>query len=261
MAKKSKAEPDFHQKQLTSKDINLGIRKLQRRIEEVNALRTVRQDDQTADNAVSNIKVTIAEIFGEQSREMDEHKYLRIWKGPMIIGMNDRDVQRSFHEGIPDAIKILEGLISRLNEKQEDMEEDEPEQFAKLFRGLSIHSKIFHVSEKLYSDGHYANAIFEASKMLVNMVKEKVGSSEKDGAALMFSVFGGTAPKIRFNAMSSQSEQDEQSGFAQLFAGAVLALRNPRGHEQWSDSPERALEYIGFISMLAKKLDESQKSG
>jgi hypothetical protein len=44
-----------------------------------------------------------------------------------------------------------------------------------------------------------------------------------------------------------------------LFAGAMLALRNPRAHELMKDDPEQALEYIAFLSMLAKSLDRATK--
>jgi Protein of unknown function (Hypoth_ymh) len=36
-----------------------------------------------------------------------------------------------------------------------------------------------------------------------------------------------------------------------LFEGVMLALRNPRAHTLSDDSPE-ALEYIAFLSLLAK---------
>jgi hypothetical protein len=44
-----------------------------------------------------------------------------------------------------------------------------------------------------------------------------------------------------------------------LYAGAMLALRNPRAHKLIEDIPEQALEYIGFLSLLAKALDRANK--
>ncbi len=44
-----------------------------------------------------------------------------------------------------------------------------------------------------------------------------------------------------------------------LFMGAVLALRNPRAHTLFDDSPELALDYIAFLSMLAKRLDGAKR--
>ncbi len=44
-----------------------------------------------------------------------------------------------------------------------------------------------------------------------------------------------------------------------LYEGAMLALRNPRAHKLVEDDPERAMEFIAFISLLAKLLDGTQK--
>jgi hypothetical protein len=44
-----------------------------------------------------------------------------------------------------------------------------------------------------------------------------------------------------------------------MFSGAVSGLRNPRAHGFIHDDPERALEFIAFVSLLAKLLDEAKK--
>jgi len=44
-----------------------------------------------------------------------------------------------------------------------------------------------------------------------------------------------------------------------LFSGAVAGLRNPRAHTFMQDDPERALEFIAFVSLLAKLLDGATK--
>jgi hypothetical protein len=45
----------------------------------------------------------------------------------------------------------------------------------------------------------------------------------------------------------------------QLFSGAVTGLRNPRAHKLIQDDPEEALEFVAFISLLAKLLDRATK--
>jgi hypothetical protein len=45
-----------------------------------------------------------------------------------------------------------------------------------------------------------------------------------------------------------------------LFMGAVLALRNPRAHAITDDTPEAALECIVFLSMLARRVDQSKRA-
>jgi len=58
--------------------------------------------------------------------------------------------------------------------------------------------------------------------------------------------------------LTDQSDRDEQKGFMMLFSGAVAGLRNPRAHKFVNDDPERALEFIAFVSLLAKILDEGE---
>tara|TARA_R110001606_G_scaffold384882_3_gene548043 strand:+ start:8063 stop:8290 length:228 start_codon:yes stop_codon:yes gene_type:complete len=69
--------------------------------------------------------------------------------------------------------------------------------------------------------------------------------------------FNPSNPAIRFNALADQSDKDEQKGFMMMFSGAVAGLRNPRAHSFIEDDPERALEFIAFVSLLAKLLDEA----
>lgn len=76
----------------------------------------------------------------------------------------------------------------------------------------------------------------------------------------MTEVFSKNNPILAFNDLSKQSELDEQQGMMHLFQGAVLAVRNPRGHDFPNDSHERAMEYISFISMLANFVAELRRT-
>jgi hypothetical protein len=40
----------------------------------------------------------------------------------------------------------------------------------------------------------------------------------------------------------------------------VAGLRNPRAHKIINDDPERALEFIAFVSLLAKLLESAEKT-
>jgi uncharacterized protein (TIGR02391 family) len=90
-------------------------------------------------------------------------------------------------------------------------------------------------------------------------VKERSGRHDLDGAPLMRSVFSRNDPILAFNDLANQSDIDEQEGMMHLFEGAVLAIRNPRGHSFLDDSPDRALEYIGLLSLLANRLEEVKR--
>jgi hypothetical protein len=43
-----------------------------------------------------------------------------------------------------------------------------------------------------------------------------------------------------------------------LSAGAMLAIRNPRGHENLIDTPDRCLDHLSLASLLIRRLEESR---
>jgi uncharacterized protein (TIGR02391 family) len=81
-----------------------------------------------------------------------------------------------------------------------------------------------------------------------------------DGSKLMERVFNPSNPVLRFNDLADDSDRDEQRGYMMLFSGAVAGLRNPRAHKLTQDDAERALEFIAFVSLLAKLLDGAEKA-
>jgi uncharacterized protein (TIGR02391 family) len=119
--------------------------------------------------------------------------------------------------------------------------------------------EIARAASELYKDGHYANAVEDSVKAL-NLLVRLRSSLEFDGVPLMQKAFSPNAPVLKFNALSDQSDRDEQLGFMNMFSGAVSGLRNPRAHKFVKDDPERALEFIAFVSLLAKLLDEAEKA-
>ena len=112
---------------------------------------------------------------------------------------------------------------------------------------------------KLFADGHYSNAVEDACKVLDGLVKVKSLRFDLSGTELMQTAFSPKAPVLKFNDQTNDSEKSEQQGMMFLYAGAMLALRNPRAHQVMQDNPEQALEYIGLLSMLANALDRATK--
>ena len=262
MATRKRPEPaPIIIKEFSREEIERGIAKLKRRVEEVRALdpQKTPYNDESVNNVERNIRDSILEIFLENSPEYNSHRYHEIWHGPHIMGSADYERQNCFAEGIPQTIKVLEGLIARLGEKREDLGYDPIARAKTVFQDLALHAKIAGVCSQLYQDGHYSDAVFAASKALINFVKEKSGQLDLDGAPLVRTVFSPKAPLLAFNDLSDQSDADEQEGMMHLFEGAVLGIRNPRGHAFLDDAPERALEYIMLISLLANRLEEAKK--
>ncbi|MDP9203137.1 MAG: TIGR02391 family protein [Gemmatimonadota bacterium] len=243
-------------------EIGRAIKKLERRTSELDALdvkAAILEDSGEDDVIRSNISETIREIFGNNSPEFREHQHIQIWAGPMGMNMPRHTIVESTERGKKQVQVILRGLIARLQEKSEELQDGSSPQPQAYFRELNLHGRIADVANQLYEDGHYFEAVFAASKALINFVKEKSGRYDLDGAPLMREVFSRKNPVLRFNELKDQTDQDEQEGMMHLFEGAVLAIRNPGGHSFPEGSAQRALEYIELLSLLAYRVQESKR--
>jgi uncharacterized protein (TIGR02391 family) len=125
------------------------------------------------------------------------------------------------------------------------------------FEQRNIFERLPGVVRELFDDGHYAQATFEAFKFLDKEIARLSGSSEF-GKSLMMKVFNESAPLIRLNSLSSESERNEQEGFKFIFAGAVIAIRNPRGHDySVRDTSDDCLDHLAFVSMMARRVERA----
>lgn len=125
------------------------------------------------------------------------------------------------------------------------------------FQVRNIHPRVPAVVKTLFDDGHYAQATFEAMKFLDKEIQRHSRNADF-GSSLMMKVFGGNVPVLRLTPMKNGSDQSEQEGYKFLFAGAMLAIRNPRGHEFGvTDDPDRCLDHLAFVSMLLRRLEEA----
>ena len=129
------------------------------------------------------------------------------------------------------------------------------------FDELVTSQDLTNASRQLFVDGHYANAVENAFKCLNNAVKEKSGLSV-DGDGLMTQAFSANSPILKLNSFQSQSDQNEQRGYMQIFAGVMTGIRNPRAHEhEIVDDPEVALEMLIIANHLMRKLENSTLVG
>ncbi len=125
------------------------------------------------------------------------------------------------------------------------------------FEQRNVHPGLPSIVLELFDSSHYSQATFEAFKFLDKEVQRHSCCSES-GVKLMMSVFAATSPLLRLNALSTTSEKDEQKGFQFVFAGAVLAIRNPRGHEvAVADSPDECLDHLALASLLLRRLEDA----
>lgn len=122
------------------------------------------------------------------------------------------------------------------------------------FDDRNIHPSIAACSRRLFDDGHFSQATFEAFKFIDKEV-ERVSGLEDSGKSLMMAAFKENDPKIRLTPLTTSSEQNEQEGYKFLFAGAIVGIRNPRGHDVGKlDRIEECLDHLCLASMLLRKL-------
>ncbi len=242
-----------------------GINKIERLIKELLAFDPkgiMARSDSRISVLGYKLDKLLVDVFGHDTVDYKRYKgisFLDIAPINFLCGVDIIRVQEGLAVSVKKAIDTLQSIKQGFIDDMQDSELDKPSRILKAYKGLELHSQISHVCDALYKDGHYANAIEEAAKKLENMVKEKSEVSDKSGSSLMTHVFSKNNPILKCNSLLSASDKDEQEGYMHLFTGVVMGIRNPRAHENIVDDPEDALEYIAFISFLAKRLEKAMK--
>jgi uncharacterized protein (TIGR02391 family) len=249
---------------LSPQQMKAAIPKLERRIAELKAIdvSTIRDRGEPRFDALEQkIDDTLVDIFGNDTIE-----YRRFCVGSLDTASINMLHETPLHEVIEgyrrgiDQISNMQTVIDLLREKLQDLGETPEGRAVRAFGDLDLHPEIERTIGKLFRDGHYANAVEDACKVLDGLVKIRSGRSDLSGTELMQTVFSPKTPILRFNDLQTETGRSEQQGMMFLYSGALLALRNPRAHELIQDDPEQALEYIGFLSLLAKLLDRAERA-
>jgi uncharacterized protein (TIGR02391 family) len=249
---------------LTPDQMKFAIPKLQRRITELKEIdvNTIQERGEPRFDALEQkIDSTLVDIFGKDTVEyhrfcvdrLDTASLNFMYETPL------HEVREGYKRGIEQAISNLQTIVELFKENITDLGQNPAGKALKALGELDIHPEIERAVANLFRDGHYANAVEDACKVLDALVKLRSGRHDISGTDLMQNVFSPKNPVLKFNDLKTQTEQSEQQGMMFLYAGAMLALRNPRAHEIIEDDPEKALEYIAFLSLLAKSLDKAKR--
>jgi uncharacterized protein (TIGR02391 family) len=205
---------------------------------------------------------TLVEIFGHNTLEYKKTRARTFDFAVNRVSLGGphprHELVAAFQRGQEQAKSRIVAMIELLSERLGESGETSTARALRAYAGLALHSEIEHAAGGLYRDGHYSNAIADAVKAMNDLVRLRSGIV-LDGMTLMEQVFSPRNPVLRFNPLQTDSDKDEQKGFMMLFSGAVAGLRNPRAHTFVQDDPERALEFIAFVSLLAKLLDKAKK--
>ena len=238
-----------------------AIEKLKGLIGEIPHLRTLKYENQEIKPWLTRVNNLLSLAFDDEDYQKFTNAELR---SAMRI-MGDEVHQDNYQHNLTTRKTILQSILDKheiLEIEEEYAVQKKPKDTAKLpmqlFDALQLHPDIVAASKSLFESEHYAQAILEAFKTVNNSVKKLTGLS-LDGKALMSRSFNEEKPLIALNKLSTQSERDEQEGFKFLFMGAMLGIRNPLAHEDFSSliEPRRTFEYLGFASLLMGKIEET----
>jgi uncharacterized protein (TIGR02391 family) len=140
---------------------------------------------------------------------------------------------------------------SRLSEAEPPRVTEHP------FVRRNIHLALPVVVQRLFDNAHYSQATFEAFKYLDNTVKRLSGMN-KSGKALMMEALKEVSPLIQLTPLADETDRNEQEGFKFIFAGSMIAIRNPRGHEHdVVDDMDVCLDHLGLASLLMRRLEQA----
>jgi uncharacterized protein (TIGR02391 family) len=251
---------------LSAEQIQRAIPALDRRILELKSLNIDALSEEEGDNTLTSVtqkvNATLRDIFNLNTVEYNEYEIVSLHAySTVIVAFGDYD--DSFRGRRPEIKTLVATAISSLETARDILKEriapDDPasgNRVLRAYEGLELHHEISRAASKRYMDGNYSDAVEAAVKALNGLVRLRSGS-DQDGTRLMEPVFSPNNPTLKFNDLADQSDRDEQKGFMMMFSGAVTGLRNPRAHKFIKDDPERALEYIAYVSLLAKLLDDA----
>lgn len=179
----------------------------------------------------------------------------RIYPNKQIVTFAVLRVNHIEHEYRPTSVENYDDFIcATVVEIELTHKEEEPI----AIKIDEIDSMILNTSKELFNDGYYNEAVLKAFKKIESRVQQISGSSES-GQSLMSKTFGKDSildMSISENKNSSNAE-NERDGFKFLLMGAMAAIRNPRAHgEDLPDlSEQEALEYLGFASLLMRRIN------
>lgn len=251
---------------LSHNQMELAIPKLERRIADLERF-DVNSVDDRSDPRISALEkeldTLLVSIFGAGTVEYNRYKWpvtqLDTAQVNMMYETPIYEIREGLKLGIATSKANLEAIRKGFIEELQDAGLTSTGKTLKAYEGLELHPAIEKAAGQLFRDGHYANAIEDSVKALNALVRLYSGVDDKDGMPLMEFVFSPKGPVLKFNNLADQSDLDEQRGFMMMFSGAVAGLRNPRAHKIIKDDPEMALEFIAFVSLLAKLADKATK--
>jgi len=120
-----------------------------------------------------------------------------------------------------------------------------------------LHPIIIEHAFQLYRNGHLREAVLNSITAVYDFIRARTGS-EEDGDRLIGQVMSTNDPKLILSELGTESGQNDQKGFMQIYKGAYQGIRNPKAHSLTHDLTEiKAAQYLVFASLLARRIEEA----
>lgn len=122
-----------------------------------------------------------------------------------------------------------------------------------------VHPDVLRFCRAELVEDNYFHTVLEATKSIADKLRTLSASGE-DGAVLVDRTLGGDPPRIRINALATESQKSEQRGFANLVKGTFGMFRNTTAHEArilWTMTKEDAEDLLSLASMIHRRLDSA----
>ncbi len=154
---------------------------------------------------------------------------------------------------------ILNGDLPELEETldsylAESAEEKGEEGFEHLLHPTVVQSSVDH-----FKSGHYREAVLNSITAIFDLIRSRTGL-DLDGSALVNRAFSLTDPYLVLSELDTDSGQNDQKGFIQLFSGSYQGIRNPKAHSLNHDLTElKASQYLVHASLLARRVSEAHQ--
>lgn len=114
-------------------------------------------------------------------------------------------------------------------------------------------------SYQLYRDDHLREAVLNSVTALFDFIRSRTKLKE-DGDRLIGQVFSLDNPLLILTELETESGQNDQKGFMQMFKGAYQGVRNPKAHSLTHDlTPEKAAQYLVLASLLIRRVEEAKR--
>ncbi|HED09448.1 MAG TPA: TIGR02391 family protein [Caldithrix abyssi] len=191
-----------------------------------------------------------------------ETDYERLWDlwCQQFPDKNLGNLGRHIHFGMDcDFIEIINHDIPELEKRAEAYLLNSAGKQEQKYLGFEelLHPVILENAYQLYRNGHLREAVLNSITAVYDLIRSKTGS-EEDGDRLIGQVMSPNNPRIMLSELDTESGQNDQKGFMQIYKGAYQGIRNPKAHSLTHDLTElKAAQYLVFASLLARRIDEA----